>query len=409
MKRFRDLEVENLIKKEEQRQENELELIASENYASFAVRNALASVFINKYSEGYPGRRYYGGNSIVDELENLAIERAKKLFSAEHVNVQPLSGSPANDAVYLAFLEPGDKVMALRLDHGGHLSHGHKINFSGKLYNFVHYELDKDSERINMKKLRELALKERPKMILAGFSAYSRNIDWQEFDKIAKEVGAYSFADISHIAGLIAAKLIDNPVPFFDVVSSTTHKTLRGPRGAIIMSKKIHAKRIDQAVFPGKQGGPHNNLTAAKAIAFAEALEPSFREYSRQVIKNAKAMANRFLELGYRIVSGGTDNHMFILDLRNSKLNGKEAELLLEKIGISSSRSTVPNDEAPPFNPSGLRLGTPAISTRGLKEKESIYLANIIVEAFKFKDNKEKLKDLKLKIKELCAKFPLAN
>jgi glycine hydroxymethyltransferase len=401
-----DLEVANIIKKEGLRQASELELIASENYVSEAVLEALASPLANKYSEGYPGARYYGGNQVIDEIETLAQERAKKLFSAEHVNVQPLSGSPANAAVYFAFLKPSDKVLGLKLDHGGHLSHGHPVNFSGLLYNFVQYGLDSDG-RIDMDEVRRVALAEKPKMIVAGFSAYSREVDWQEFKNIADEIGAITFADISHPAGLIAAGLLNNPVPIFDVVMTTTHKTLRGPRGAIIMCKEQFAKQIDRAVFPGMQGGPHDNMTAAKAVAFGEALKPEFKIYATQVIKNAQAMATKFISLGYEIISRGTDNHMFVIDLRNKNLVGKEAEKALEKIGVSVSRSTIPNDPNPPYNPSGLRLGTPAITTRGLNEKDCELVAELIDQAIINKDDETTLENLKNQIKNLCKQYPL--
>ena len=395
------------ILKEEHRQEEELELIASENYASEAVLEALSTVLANKYSEGYSGKRYYGGNYNIDEVEDLAISRAKELFSAEYVNVQPLSGSPANAAVYMAFLNPGDKVLGLKLDHGGHLSHGHSVNFSGRLYQFVQYGVDPKTEIIDMEEVRKIALKEKPKMIVAGFSAYSREIDWQKFKDIADEVGAYTFADIAHIAGLIAAKQLKNPVPIFDVVSTTTHKTLRGPRGAIIMSKEKYAKQIASAVFPGMQGGPHDHVTAAKAAAFGEALKPEFIEYGRQVIANAKAMASEFISRGYRIVSGGTDNHLLVVDLSDQGISGKEAEKVLEKIGISVSRSTIPNDTNPPFNPSGIRIGTPAVTTRGLKEIEMKEIVKYIDEALKSKEESELIR-LKESVKDICKRFPLS-
>jgi glycine hydroxymethyltransferase len=402
-----DKAVADIIRREEDRQSNELELIASENYASLAVRSALSSVLTNKYSEGYPGKRYYGGNNIIDEVELLAIARAKELFQAEHVNVQPLSGSPANAAVYMAFLEPGDKVLGLRLDHGGHLSHGHSVNFSGRLYNFVQYGVDSKTGFIDMEEVRRVALVERPKMIVAGFSAYSREIDWAAFKDIAEEIGAYTFADIAHIAGLIAGKQLINPVPLFDVVSTTTHKTLRGPRGAMIMCKEQYAKQVDRAVFPGMQGGPHDNVTAAKAVAFAEALRPEFKEYSRQVIVNAQALSTALIGRGYRIVSGGTDNHLFVVDLSAQNLAGKEAERALETVGISVSRSTIPNDPNPPLNPSGVRIGTPAVTTRGLKEAEMLILAEIIDEAIKNRQDEERLQELKQATANLCRHFPL--
>ncbi len=404
-----DSELFASILKEEKRQENELELIASENYASPAVMEAMATVLANKYSEGYPGKRYYGGNYIIDEVETLAIERAKKLFEAEHVNVQPLSGSPANAAVYMAFLNPGDKVLGLKLDHGGHLSHGHSVNFSGRLYDFVQYGVDEKTGLIDMEEVRRVALAEKPKMIVAGFSAYSREIDWQAFKDIADEIGAYTFADIAHIAGLIAGKQLKNPVPIFDVVSTTTHKTLRGPRGAIIMCKEKFAKQINSAVFPGMQGGPHNSMTAAKAVAFGEALKPEFEEYSKQTILNARAMVEEFLSRGYKVVSGGTDNHLFVLDLSPKAMVGKEAEKVLEKIGISVSRSTIPNDPNPPMNPSGIRVGTPAMTTRGMKELEAKLVVSYMDEAFLNKDDEIKLEELKRKIKELCSRFKIPS
>lgn len=402
-----DSEILSIIKKEEKRQESELEMIASENYVSPAVLEAMASVLNNKYSEGYPGKRYYGGNQIIDEVENLAIERAKQLFGAEHVNVQPLSGSPANAAVYMAFLQPGDKVMGLKLDHGGHLSHGHKVNFSGMLYDFVQYEVDAETGIIDMKKVRELALKEKPKMIVAGYSAYSREIDWEGFKKIADEVGAFTFADIAHTAGLIAAGVMNNPVPIFDVVSTTTHKTLRGPRGAMIMCKEEFSKQIDKAVFPGMQGGPHDHITAAKAVSFLEALQPEFKEYAKQTIINTKKLSEEMKKLGYKIISGGTDNHLIVIDMNSKGLSGKESEVILENIGISVSRSTIPNDPNPPMNPSGVRIGTAALTTRGMKEKEMAQIAKWIDAAIEDRDNPEYLENIKKDIEKLSKEFPL--
>lgn len=402
-----DPDVYAIIQKEEKRQNEELELIASENYVTPAVLEAMATVLTNKYSEGYSGHRYYGGNYIIDEVEDIAVNRAKELFEAEHVNVQPLSGSPANAAVYMAFLNPGDKVLGLKLDHGGHLSHGHKVNFSGRLYNFVQYGVNPETGIIDMEEVRRIALEEKPKMIVAGFSAYSREIDWQKFKDIADEIGAFTFADIAHIAGLIAAKQLKNPVPIFDVVSTTTHKTLRGPRGAMIMCKEKYAKQIDSAVFPGMQGGPHDHITAAKAVAFGEALKPEFTEYAKQIILNAKAMADEFIKRGYRIVSGGTDNHLMVVDLSNKNSVGKEAEKVWEKIGISVSRSTIPNDPNPPMNPSGVRIGTPAVTTRGFKENEARLIVEFMDEALINKDNEEKLDQLKRKVKDLCNQFPI--
>lgn len=400
-----DEEIFVLINEEAERQNSEIELIASENYVSPAVLEALATPLANKYSEGYPGKRYYGGNQVIDQLENLAISRAKKIFSAEHVNIQPLSGSPANAAVYMAFLNPGDTVLGLKLDHGGHLSHGHAVNFSGRLYNFIQYGVNPETGLIDLAEVRRLALEHRPKMIVVGFSAYSREIDWQAFQNIAEEVGAFSFADISHIAGLIAAGEAKNPVPIFDVVSTTTHKTLRGPRGAIIMCKEKYAAQVDRAVFPGMQGGPHDNLTAAKAVAFGEALKPEFKQYSKQVILNAKAMADKFIAEGYKIVSGGTDNHLFIVDFSDKNFSGKDVEKKLEFAGISVSRSTIPNDPNPPANPSGIRIGASAITTRGFKENEAVELTELVIRVIEGDENEGQ--KVKAEVKNLCERFPI--
>ncbi|PIP76062.1 serine hydroxymethyltransferase [Candidatus Kuenenbacteria bacterium CG22_combo_CG10-13_8_21_14_all_39_9] len=402
-----DPEVWNIIKAEMVRQADELEMIASENYVSPAVLEAMATVLTNKYSEGYPGKRYYGGNQIIDNIETLAIKRAKKLFKAEHVNVQPLSGSPANAAVYMAFLKPGDKVLGLKLDHGGHLSHGHPVNFSGMLYNFVQYEVDKKTGKINMEAVKKLAKKEKPQMIVAGYSAYSREIEWNKFRKIADEVGAFLFADIAHTAGLIAAGLLKNPVPICDVVSTTTHKTLRGPRGAIIMCQEKYAKQIDRSVFPGMQGGPHDHITAAKAVAFGEALKPSFKKYAAQIIKNCQTLAAELQKLGYQIVSGGSDNHLIVVNLTNQGLTGREAEQTLEQVGISVNRSTIPNDPNPPMNPSGIRLGTPALTSRGMGISEVKKIVQLINRAIKNRGNKSQLKKIKSQVRSLCKKFPL--
>lgn len=402
-----DPEILDIIKKEEGRQERELEMIASENYVSSAVLEAMASVLNNKYSEGYPGKRYYGGNQVIDEVEILAQERAKKLFGAEHVNVQPLSGSPANAAVYMAFLKPGDKVMGLKLDHGGHLSHGHKVNFSGMLYDFVQYEVDAETGIIDMEAVAELARKEKPKMIVAGYSAYSREIDWEGFQKIADEIGAFTFADIAHTAGLIAGGVMKNPVPIFDVVSTTTHKTLRGPRGAMIMCKEEFAKQVDRAVFPGMQGGPHDHITAAKAVAFLEASQDSFKEYAKEVIKNAQALSDEMIKLGYKIISNGTDNHLIVVDMNSKGLSGKEAEVVLENIGISVSRSTIPNDPNPPMNPSGLRIGTAALTTRGMGKNEMQQIAKWIDSSIENRENPEYLNQIKNDVEKLSKDFPL--
>ena len=404
-----DGEVMAVVRREMTRQSEEMELIASENYASKAVLEAMATVLTNKYSEGFPGHRYYGGNQYIDEVEILAIERAKKLFSAEYVNVQPLSGSPANAAVYMAFLKPGDKVLGLRLDHGGHLSHGHPVNFSGMLYNFSQYEVDTATGKIDMEKVREIALRDKPKMIVAGYSAYAREIEWQKFKDIADEVGAFTFADIAHTAGLIAAGEMDNPVPIFDVVSTTTHKTLRGPRGAMIMCKEQFAKQVDRAVFPGMQGGPHDHITAAKAVAFGEALRPEFKIYAKQIIANAKLMAEEFMKLGYRVISGGTDNHLMVVDMTSKGMTGKEAEIILERCGISVSRSTIPNDPNPPMNPSGVRFGTPAITTRGMKQDEVKKIVGWINSGLEQKDEAEMLESIKKEVKEMCLEFPIPS
>ncbi len=406
--RANDPEIYTLIKKEEKRQKEGLELIASENYVSPAVLDAMGSVLTNKYSEGYPGKRYYGGNEVIDEVESLAVDRAKKLFDAEHVNVQPLSGSPANLAVYMALLSPGDKVLGFSLDQGGHLSHGHPLNFSGKLYTIIPYQVRRDTEIIDMDEVEEIALREKPKMILAGFSAYSRSMDWRRFKEIADKIGAFTFADIAHVAGLIAGKQLESPVPYFDVVSTTTHKTLRGPRGAMIMCKEKFAKDIDRAVFPGVQGGPHDHINAAKAVAFGEALEPEFQTYSKQIIKNAQALAAALAKRDYRIISGGTDNHIVLVDMFGSKnVTGKEAEHALECVNISINKNMIPYDPRKPMDPSGVRLGTPAVTTRGLKESDMETIAGFIDEALKNKDSESALQKVKSQVTEFALKFPV--
>lgn len=403
-----DSEIYEIIKREEQRQKEGIELIASENYVSSAVLEAMGSVLTNKYSEGYPGKRYYGGNEIIDEVESLAINRAKELFFAEHVNVQPLSGSPANLAVYMALLNPGDKVLGFSLDQGGHLSHGHPLNFSGKLYTIIPYFVKKETEIIDMDEVEAIAIKEKPKMILAGFSAYSRSLDWKRFREIADKTGAYLFADIAHIAGLIAGKQLENPVPYCDVVSTTTHKTLRGPRGAMIMCKEKFASAIDKAVFPGVQGGPHDHINAAKAVAYAEALKPEFAEYSKQVIKNAQSLSDALTNKGYRVVSGGTDNHLMLIDLFGSKqITGKEGEKALEKVGISINKNMIPFDPRKPLDPSGIRLGTPALTTRGAKESGMQIVADLIDQSLMNRSDENKLEEIKQKVKEFSLKFPV--
>lgn len=398
----------DMIAREAKRQDTEIELIASENYVSKDVLEANGSILTNKYSEWYPGKRYYGWCQIIDEVENLAIERAKKLFQAEHVNVQPLSGSPANMAVYMGLLQPGDKVLGFSLDQGGHLTHGHPMNFSGILYEIIPYFLDKETEEMDMNELEKLALDTKPKMIIAGFSAYSRNLDWKRFREIADKCGAILMADIAHIAGLVAAGVIENPVPYCDVVTTTTHKTLRGPRWGMIMCKKQYAKAIDRAVFPGLQGWPHENLIAAKAVAFWEALKPEFKEYQLQVIKNAQTLASSLQEKWFKIVSGGTDNHLMLVDTFVSYwVTGKDAEHALEIVGLSANKNMVPYDTRPPMNPSGIRIWTPAATTRGMWVEEMKEIADIFSEAIQNHENKDHLELQRQRVLELCSKFPI--
>lgn len=402
-----DPAIYNAIMAESKRQAEELELIASENYVSPAVLEAMGTILTNKYSEGYVGKRYYAGQVNIDTVETLAIERAKQLFGCDHVNVQPLSGSPANAAVYFATIKPGDKVLGLSLDHGGHLSHGHPVNFSGMLYDFVRYGVEEDGY-IDMDKVEEIALREKPKMIVAGFSAYSRSMDWKRFKEIADKIGAITFADIAHIAGLIAGGQLENPVPYFDIVSTTTHKTLRGPRGAMIMCKEAYAKAIDKAVFPGMQGGPHDHINAAKAVAFAEALKPEFKDYSKQVIANAKVLASELMAKGFKIVSGGTDNHLMLIDTMASKaVPGKDAEKALELAGISCNKNMVPFDTRSPFDPSGIRIGTPAITTRGMREEQMRILAGWIDEVVSASADTAVQAKVLGEVKELCKGFPV--
>ena len=403
-----DKAIFDLIQKETQRQEAEIELIASENYASADVMEAAGSILTNKYSEGYPGRRYYAGQEFIDQIENLAIDRAKELFGAEYVNVQPLSGSPANLAVYLGVLNPGDTVLGLSLDQGGHLSHGHPMNFSGILYNIIPYTLDKETELIDMDEVERLALEHKPKMILAGFSAYPRDLDWKRFREIADKIWAILMADIAHIAGLIAGGVLENPVPYCDVVTTTTHKTLRGPRGAMIMSKEKFAKDIARAVFPGVQWGPHENLIAAKAVAFKEALDPSFKVYTQQVVKNAQVLAEELMNRWFSITSNGTDNHLVLIDVFWSfGVTGKEAEAALDTVGLSTNKNMIPYDPRKPLDPSGIRIGTPAATTRGMKEDEMKIIAKVFTEAIQNQQNEEKLQELRSEILELSAKFPV--
>ncbi len=398
----------DMIAREATRQDTEIELIASENYVSKDVLEANGSILTNKYSEGYPGKRYYGGCHIIDEVENLAIERAKQLFGAEHVNVQSLSGSPANMAVYMGLLNPGDKVLGFSLDQWGHLTHGHPMNFSGILYDIIPYFLDKQTEEMDMDALEKIALETQPKMIIAGFSAYSRNLDWKRFREIADKCGAILMADIAHIAGLIAAGVIENPVPICDVVTTTTHKTLRGPRWGMIMCKKKYAKAIDRAVFPGLQGWPHENLIAAKAVAFWEALKPEFKDYQVQVIKNAQTLATSLQEKWFKIVSGGTDNHLMLVDTFISYgVTGKDAEHALEVVGLSVNKNMVPYDTRPPMNPSWIRVGTPAATTRGMWIEQMKEIADIFSLTVQNHDNQELLETQRQRVLELCIKFPI--
>lgn len=399
-----DQEIYNLIEKEKFRQFEHLELIASENYVSLAVLEAAGSVLTNKYAEGYPNKRYYGGCKYIDKIESIAIERLKKLFGCEHANVQPHSGANANLAVYLALLNTGDTILGLNLSEGGHLTHGSKANISGKIFNSVSYGVNENGV-LDYKKIRKLAKECKPKLIMAGASAYSRKIDFKKFRKIADEVGAYLVVDIAHIAGLVATGLHPSPVPYADVVTSTTHKTLRGPRGGIIMCKEYLAKKIDSAVFPGLQGGPLEHIIAAKAVAFGEALKPNFKKYQKQILKNAKALSNRLMENGVNLVSNGTDNHLMLIDLSNCDLTGKELEALLEQANISTNKNTVPNEKRSPFITSGLRIGTPAVTTRGMKEKEMVQIADIISDIILNK--KEAVERSKKKVLDLCKNFPV--
>src|SRR3989339_1261142 len=401
-----DPEIANLIEKEINRQRNGLEMIPSENFVSLAVLEALGSVLTNKYSEGYSGKRYYGGCEFIDGVEDLAISRAKELFGAEHVNVQPLSGAPANIAVYFALLKPGDTVLGMDLSHGGHLTHGHPVTYMTKIFNFVRYKTNAEGN-IDLNDLRKMAILHKPKIILVGYSAYSREIEYAKIKEIADEVGAVTMADIAHIAGLIAAGEMSNPVPIFDVVTTTTHKTLRGPRGGMIMCKKKFAKDIDKSVFPGFQGGPHENNIAAKAVAFKEALEPAFKDYAAQIKKNAKTLEQEFKKMGYKICFGGTDNHLLLIDLTNKNISGKEATIALDKAGITVNKNMVPDDPRSPMDPSGIRLGTPAITTRGMKENEMIIVASLINEAVMNWQNEDLLADIKNRVLKLTQNFPL--
>ena len=400
-----DEEVYELIKKELKRQQKGIELIASENFASKAVMEAMGSYLTNKYAEGYPGKRYYGGCYVVDEVEDIARDRAKKLFGAEHANVQPHSGSQANMAVYFTILKPGDTVLGMDLSHGGHLTHGSPVNFSGRLFNFVSYGVDKETETINYEEVRRIALEHKPKLIVAGASAYSRIIDFKKFKEIADEVGAYFMVDMAHIAGLVAAGLHPSPVPYADFVTTTTHKTLRGPRGGLILCKEKYAKDLDKNIFPGMQGGPLMHTIAAKAVCFKEALDDSFKTYMTQVVSNCRVLGEELVKRGFKLVSNGTDNHLILVDLTNKDITGKEAEQLLDSIGITVNKNTVPNETRSPFVTSGVRIGTPSVTTRGFTEEDMKVVAEIIDEAIKNRDGD--LSALKEKVEALCDKHPL--
>lgn len=395
--------------RELKRQQEGMELIASENYVSVAVLEALGSVFTNKYSEGYPGHRYYGGQTYTDVVETLAINRAKKLFGAEHANVQPLSGAPANMIAYNAVLKPGDTVLGMDLSHGGHLTHGHPVTLPAKIYNFVRYKTKADG-KIDYEELEKMAKKHKPKLILAGFSAYTRQLDYKKFQSIAKKVGAITMFDIAHIAGLIAGKALPNPVPYFDIVTTTTHKTLRGPRGGMILCKKKYAVAIDKSAFPGFQGGPHENNVAAKAVAFGEALKPSFKTYAKQIIKNAKVLEQELKKHGFKLMFGGTDNHMVLVDVFGSKgVTGKEAEVALDKVGITLNKNMIPDDPRSPMDPSGIRIGVPAVTTRGMKEKEIVKIAKWIKDTIENHKNETVLRKIKKEVVTLCKRFPIYN
>jgi len=402
-----DPEIAEIIQREERRQFEGIELIASENYVSAAVAEAMSNIMTNKYAEGLPGKRYYGGCEFVDEAERLAIERAKRLFGAEHANVQPHSGAQANAAVYLALLKPGDTVLGMALDQGGHLTHGSKVNFSGKLYNFVSYGVRQDTETIDYDELERLAHEQQPKLIVAGFSAYPRQLDFARFRQIADSVGAVLMADIAHVAGLVAADLYPNPVPHCHVVTTTTHKTLRGPRGAIILCTEEMAAKIDKGVFPGTQGGPLMHTIAAKAVAFKEALSPQFRAYQQAVVDNAQALARSLLDSGFRLVSGGTDNHLMLVDVRPLGVTGRDAESALEAVHITANKNAIPFDPEPPVRTSGVRLGTPAVTTRGFGEAEMREVADLIHEAIAGREQAERVARTRERAIALATRFPL--
>ena len=403
-----DTEIQEAINKELSRQRDKLEMIASENIVSKAVMQAQGSVLTNKYAEGYPGKRYYGGCEYVDVVEQLAIDRAKKLFGAEYANVQPHSGAQANTAVYFALLQPGDTILGMNLTDGGHLTHGSPVNISGKYFKIIPYGVDKETERIDYDELERLAKEHQPKLIVGGASAYSRVIDFERMAQIAKSVGAYFMVDMAHIAGLVAAGLHPSPVPYADVVTTTTHKTLRGPRGGLILCRDAEfGKQFNKAIFPGIQGGPLMHVIAAKAVAFKEALSDEFKVYQQQVLDNAKALADELVKKGFRIVSGGTDNHLMLVDLRSKNITGKEAQFLLDEIGITVNRNTIPFEPLSPFVTSGIRLGTPALTTRGLKEEDIREVADIIADVIENREDSAVIEAAKAKVQAICKKFPL--
>ncbi|ENZ01888.1 serine hydroxymethyltransferase [Clostridium thermobutyricum] len=400
-----DKEIYSLIEEELDRQEEGIELIASENFTSEAVMEAMGSYLTNKYAEGYPQKRYYGGCEVVDKIEQIAIDRAKKLFGAEHANVQPHSGSQANMAVYFTVLNPGDTVLGMDLSHGGHLTHGSKVNFSGKLFNFVSYGVNKKTEMIDYEEVRKIALENKPKLIIAGASAYPRVLDFKKFKEIADEVNAYLMVDMAHIAGLVAAGIHQSPVPYADFVTTTTHKTLRGPRGGLILCKEKFAKDLNKNIFPGMQGGPLIHVIAGKAVCFKEALEPSFKEYAKNVVENCKVLGEELVKKGFKLVSNGTDNHLILVDLTNKNVTGKEVENLLDKIGITLNKNTVPNETRSPFVTSGVRIGTAAVTTKGYTTEDMKEIASIINAAIENKDGG--LEELKIRVKKLSSKHPM--
>ncbi|WP_027415222.1 serine hydroxymethyltransferase [Aneurinibacillus terranovensis] len=402
-----DPQVAEAIRLELGRQRGKIELIASENFVSEAVMEAMGTVLTNKYAEGYPGKRYYGGCEYVDIVENLARDRAKELFGAEHANVQPHSGAQANMAVYFTILKPGDTVLGMNLSHGGHLTHGSPVNFSGNLYNFVEYGVDKENQVLDYEDVRRKAEEHKPKLIVAGASAYPRVIDFEKLSEIAKSVGAYLMVDMAHIAGLVATGHHPNPVPYADFVTTTTHKTLRGPRGGMILCKEEYAKAIDKAVFPGIQGGPLMHVIAAKAVAFGEALQPEFKEYSSKIVTNAKQLASSLTEEGLNLISGGTDNHLILIDVRNLNLTGKEAEHLLDEVGITCNKNTIPYDPASPFVTSGIRIGTPAVTSRGFDEEAMKEVASIMALTLKNPQDEAKQEEARTRVTALCEKFPM--